>query len=177
MSISEVKPRMECEIKPCLEANPYNEVKSYCNTAKGYLSWGGGKVVELYKAAAKPGEIQKKALAFVRTSVGIASIYCSPMYAAGSGLVCSILPKQAKAVSDKLDGMVTGLWNSMSFNQRVVAAGVGITITVAGYGLLHIPAAILSAKLGAELAIRNHAKQNIAEAAEVAAKEHAHILQ
>jgi hypothetical protein len=154
-----------------------SEIRSCCNTVMNYLSWGKNKGVDLYHRAAAPGETHKKVLTFVRTSVGIASIYCCPLYAGGAAIVCSIAPNKISAVTTKMEGMITGLWNSMSFNQRVLAAGAGITISVAGYGLLNIPAAILSAKLGGELAIRNYAKQNVAEAAAKAEKEHTDILE
>ncbi len=138
-----------------------------------FLGCARDKAVELYNKASVPGAVQKKALAFTRAAVGIASISFFPGQAvAGAGLA-AVAPDTMSKVVTFTEGAITGLWNSMSPKQRFGAAAAGITITYFGFGLLSIPASIFAAKLGAELALRNHKKEEIAAVAKQMEAEHA----
>ncbi len=136
---------------------------SYVDQAYLFATFVRDGAVSLYNRASIPGEIQKRSLSFVRSTVGLASIYTCPWFAGGGALIASIAPDRVKVGITWTEGMVSGLWNRMTFKQRVIASTVGVTITVAGFGILNIPAAIFATKLGAELALKNLAKETIAE--------------
>lgn len=121
-------------------------------------------IVKAYNEASKPGELQEKVFTATRTAVGVVATAQHPYYAIAAGTVTAFIPTVAKNGVSFLDSMISGLWNRMSFNQKMAASATGITLTLMGYDWLSIPASIISAKLATELAIKNSGKEKVATA-------------
>jgi hypothetical protein len=117
-----------------------------------------------YDAANTEGaETPKRLLAFTRGCVQIGSVVACPWQAVYGAIASAAVPEPTKGVTEFLDAMITGLWNKMTLKQKVVATLIGVPITIAGYEFLVIPAALFSAKVGAELVYKNYKKEQIAE--------------
>lgn len=124
------------------------------------------KAKSCWRATCEPGDLQNRVQALTRTCVGIASISIYYPAAAAGAILGSINPTYTHAINDKVDAMITGLWNSLSYKQKTAASVVGITLCYAAYdhlpSFLHIPGNILATKLGSELVYRNSVKQEMA---------------
>lgn len=112
-----------------------------------------------YEKIQEPGEIQNRFLAGLRTTVGIAAVYLDPTSALVSAGATIAKPEYARFCVQKSDDILTALWDGMTPNQRVVAFAVGVVVTYYSIPYLWFPAAICSAKIGAELALGNVNKE------------------
>lgn len=136
----------------------------YTKMAGNCVKYVCNKTAECVSEAQKPGVVQNIAQASLRTFVGITSIHLNP-YATGLGATVAVVkPDLAKKVLSVTDGAINGLWNRMSFNVKVGLAVGGVaaatyfdpTSVFTGLGTF------FAVKLGAELALRNLGKEEIA---------------
>jgi hypothetical protein len=112
-----------------------------------------------YEKIQVSGETQNRFLAALRTTIGIASVHLDPLSAMVGNALTIALPSNARTIISKSDDMLTGLWNGMTPNQRLAATIAGIIVTYYGVPYLWIPAAICSAKVGAQLSLDNVNKE------------------
>ncbi len=134
------------------------------NRAANCMKYVYDKAADCFAEAQKPGTVQNVAQASLRTIVGITSISYNPYAAAAGATVALIKPALARQILSLTDGAINGLWNRMSFN---VKAGLAVSgIAAATY---YDPTSVFmglgtffAVKLGAELALRNLGKEEIA---------------
>ncbi len=120
-----------------------------------------GKLSVCYKTITKEGEPQKVFLAGTRSVIGIASVYLAPGAAIAGASIGVTMPTATRYYCELADGALTGVWNRMSLEAKLVAATCGIGCLAWGVNLsvLTIPCAIFSSKIGAELGVQNYSKQ------------------
>jgi hypothetical protein len=132
-----------------------SSVAQYATTLTKY-----GK--NFWSESCQPGELQNKVVSCTRTIIGLTSIYFYYPASAAGALLGSVSPNVTHGVSQKVDAMITGFWNSLSYKQKMAASTVGITLAYAGFDYIKIPGSLFAAKLAAELAYKNSQKQEIA---------------
>lgn len=120
------------------------------------------RAYDFWSTTCQPGERQNKAQACVRTVVGLASIHLYFPASVTGAIVGSVKPEYTKTVCSTIDGMITGFWNKLSYNQKVAASIAGVSLAYVGMGYMYIPGSIFALKLSAELAYKNAGKEEIA---------------
>ncbi len=141
-------------------------------TADTYAAQAYQQAVQLYKDLQEPGHLQKSAQAALRSIAGVASIATFPYVAATGAAAASFKPHLVKHVSTLAEGAVTGVWNKMPFNAKVgiVVTGVSLATYYDPTSVFKTLGFVIALKLGAELGLRNFAKEEVAAATKEAEK-------
>lgn len=139
----------------------------YVDRAKQVGNYATSAVSDLYKNASQPGSCQKTTYAFMRSVAGVASIHLSP-YSAGLGaLAGSVTPGPVKKGCEIADKMISAFWNTLPHEAKIglpVAGAAAVAYGLDPTSLFNAMGSIFALKLGAELAVRNYSKENVAEA-------------
>lgn len=103
-------------------------------------------------------ESKKRFLACLRTSVGVASVYYSPLSAIAGASLTLVSPSLAERIVATTDGAVSGLWNGMNVLTRLGLTAGGVIFLSMDFSPIPLTAATVffACKLGAEVAIVNY---------------------
>ncbi len=126
------------------------------------------------------GGHQQTVHAFIRSLIGILSIWHAMPVAIVGMMIALWKPSWTEGVLGVVDGVVNGFWHGLSMKWRIILPACGISLVLLAEHYIEIPflvrpfsvlAYFFSLKLSAELAIRNLKKERIAHAAAAAAEQ------
>lgn len=115
----------------------------------------GKQLVAFYEEAKKPGKLQEGVTTVARGAIGAAAVATSPVSFVMGTAAAVVAPEPTRKVVRLADAGLTAVWNKMSFNQKIVAAGGAVVVAWAMPTLIALPAAVLAVKMGAEYTLRN----------------------
>lgn len=135
---------------------------SYLDNATTALTTVASQITNLYTSAETCTETKEKLQGALRTTVGLYTIYYSPVTAIGAGVASSFNPTLAAKVSGMAENTLTGFWNGMDLKTKTVVVVGGISLSYICPPLVPIIGQVIAAKMGSELAVRNHKKEQVA---------------
>lgn len=121
-----------------------------------------GKI--LLDKAKESDNTQHKVIGASRGVFDVAAIAVGPAGGAVGAVVGSLDPEMTKQISDKIEKATHGVWNDLSFEQKLfgLASGAGVGVVVSYYYfpvltyLVIMVANVYAAKCGADLAVKNY---------------------
>ncbi len=108
----------------------------------------------------------------MRTVMSILFLCSQPEGAVLGAFAGLVEPRIGKIACENADLLISRLWHSTTFNQKVCILGVGLLLVYFNFRIITIPTTLISAKYGAEFAIENYHLKNQRNIPKQNSKEH-----